>query len=77
MEDTFDVQRDHVKLLRLVAELLAPGGTIVFSNNYTKFKLDRDALKEFSIRDLSRDTLPKDFERNPKIHCCFELMRAS
>jgi len=49
MEDTFEVQRDHVKLLQLVANLLAPGGTILFSNNYTRFKLDRDALKEFDI----------------------------
>ena len=76
MEDNFEVQRDHVKLLKLVAQALAPGGAIVFSNNFTKFKLDRGALSEFTIEDISRATLPKDFERNPKIHCCYVLTRA-
>jgi 23S rRNA (guanine2445-N2)-methyltransferase / 23S rRNA (guanine2069-N7)-methyltransferase len=75
MEENFEVQRDHVKLLKLVAQLLAPDGAIVFSNNFTKFKLDREALKEFHVEDISRATLPKDFERNPKIHCCFVLTR--
>ncbi|MBC7984705.1 MAG: bifunctional 23S rRNA (guanine(2069)-N(7))-methyltransferase RlmK/23S rRNA (guanine(2445)-N(2))-methyltransferase RlmL [Candidatus Obscuribacterales bacterium] len=76
MEDTFEVQRDHVKLLELTATLLAPGGTIVFSNNYTRFKIDREALKEFHIDDITRATIPKDFERNPKIHSCFLVSRA-
>jgi 23S rRNA (guanine2445-N2)-methyltransferase / 23S rRNA (guanine2069-N7)-methyltransferase len=73
MEDDFDVQRDHVTLLQLAQRLLAPGGTIVFSNNYTRFKLDRDALCDFEIEDVTRKTLPKDFERNPRIHVCFVL----
>lgn len=75
MEDTFEVQRDHVKLLQLVGKLLAPGGTIVFSNNFTKFKLDRDGLAEFKIEDITEATIPKDFERNRKIHCCFLLSK--
>jgi len=75
MEDTFEVQRDHVKLLQLTATLLAPDGVMVFSNNFTKFKLDREALKEFAIEDISKATLPKDFERNPKIHSCFVVKR--
>ena len=73
MTDDFDVQRDHVRLLSLAAQLLAPGGIILFSNNYTRFKLDESALTAFAIRDLSRETLPKDFTRNPRIHTCFEL----
>lgn len=73
MEQDFDVQRDHVQLLTLAAQLLAPGGTIVFSNNYTRFRLDRDGLAAFDIEDIGRKTLPKDFERNPKIHACYVL----
>jgi 23S rRNA (guanine2445-N2)-methyltransferase / 23S rRNA (guanine2069-N7)-methyltransferase len=73
MEDDFDVQRDHVRLISLASRLLAPGGAIVFSNNYTRFKLDAAALGAFDIRDLTRETLPKDFERNPRIHACFLL----
>ena len=42
---TFDVQRDHADLLRVVCRrLLAPGGTLLFANNFRKFKLDADAL---------------------------------
>ena len=73
MADDFDVQRDHVKLLTLTAGLLAPGGTIVFSNNYTRFKLDREALAHLDVEDISRKTVPRDFERNPRIHSCFVL----
>lgn len=75
MEQDFDVQRDHVQLLTLAAELLAPGGAIVFSNNYTRFRLDRDGLAAFEIEDIGRRTLPKDFERNPRIHACYVLRR--
>jgi 23S rRNA (guanine2445-N2)-methyltransferase / 23S rRNA (guanine2069-N7)-methyltransferase len=73
MTEDFDVQRDHVSLLTSAAALLAPGGTIVFSNNYTRFKLDREALAAFEIEDIGRRTLPRDFERNPRIHSCFVL----
>jgi 23S rRNA (guanine2445-N2)-methyltransferase / 23S rRNA (guanine2069-N7)-methyltransferase len=75
MEEDFDVQRDHVRLIRLTSELLAPGGTLVFSNNYTRFKLAREELTEFEIKDWTRDTLPRDFERSPKIHSCFAITR--
>ncbi|MGD9841675.1 MAG: bifunctional 23S rRNA (guanine(2069)-N(7))-methyltransferase RlmK/23S rRNA (guanine(2445)-N(2))-methyltransferase RlmL [Steroidobacteraceae bacterium] len=75
MERDFEVQHDHVQLILWAAELLAPGGVIVFSNNYTRFKLDQYGLKDFQIQDWSRETLPKDFERNPKIHCCFAINR--
>jgi 23S rRNA (guanine2445-N2)-methyltransferase / 23S rRNA (guanine2069-N7)-methyltransferase len=73
MEDDFDVQRDHVQLLQAAARLLAPGGVIVFSNNYTRFKLDAGALTNFAIEDVTRTTLPRDFERNPRIHRAYIL----
>ncbi|WP_116810060.1 bifunctional 23S rRNA (guanine(2069)-N(7))-methyltransferase RlmK/23S rRNA (guanine(2445)-N(2))-methyltransferase RlmL [Steroidobacter cummioxidans] len=77
MEQDFDVQRDHVQLLTLAAQLLTPDGIIVFSNNYTRFRLDRDGLAAFEIEDIGRRTLPKDFERNPRIHACYVLRRRS
>ena len=75
MERDFEVQQDHVQLIRWADQLLATGGVIVFSNNFTRFKLDRHGLSDFDIQDWSRETLPKDFERNPKIHCCFAIRR--
>lgn len=73
MEQDFDVQRDHVQLLTLAAQLLAPDGVIVFSNNYTRFRLDREGLAAFEVDDIGRKTLPRDFERNPRIHSCYVL----
>jgi 23S rRNA (guanine2445-N2)-methyltransferase / 23S rRNA (guanine2069-N7)-methyltransferase len=77
MEREFDVQRDHVQLLRLVAALLEPDGVILFSNNYQRFKLDAESLADFEVEDLSRKTLPEDFRRNPKIHVAYLLRRRS
>ncbi len=73
MEREFDVQRDHARLLAMAARLLEPGGVIVFSNNFQKFKLDPAVAQAFEVEDLSRATLPEDFARNPRIHVCFLL----
>lgn len=73
MKEDFDVQRDHVRLLTDAAALLAPGGRIVFSNNYTRFRLDRAALAQFDVEDITARTLPRDFQRNLRIHRCFVL----
>ena len=71
----FDVQRDHVRLLQLCGERLLAGGTILFSNNYRRFKLDEAALGGFEIRDISAATIPFDFERNRRIHQAWELKK--
>ena len=73
MEGTFDVQRDHVALITDTMKLLAEHGTLVFSNNLRSFKMDREALADFVIEDITRQTIPKDFERNPKIHNCWTV----
>ena len=75
---TWDVQRDHVELLSRVSRVLAPGGQIVFSCNLRRFKLDEEALaaKGLVARNITQRTIPHDFERNPRIHCCFIVERA-
>jgi 23S rRNA (guanine2445-N2)-methyltransferase / 23S rRNA (guanine2069-N7)-methyltransferase len=73
MEGTFDVQRDHVDLIIKAVQLLAPGGMLIFSTNHRKFKLEQDFLRDFSVVDISRRTLPRDFERNPRIHSTWEI----
>ena len=77
MEKTFDVLRDHVELLTHLKALLAPGGTIVFSNNHRRFKLDMAALDELGLQveDVTKQTLPFDFQRNSKIHQCWVIKR--
>ena len=76
MQGTFDVQRDHVVLLKKTLQLLASDGILIFSNNLRSFKLDYEALSAFTIRDISKATLPKDFERNPKIHQCWRISKS-
>jgi 23S rRNA (cytosine1962-C5)-methyltransferase len=62
MEEELDIQRDHVSLIKECLRLLTPGGLIYFSNNYTRFQLDQEALQEAAIKDITRATTPFDFE---------------
>ncbi len=75
MSDTWDVQRDHVTLLRNALKCLNPGGEIIFSNNLRQFKMDITALQELglTVENISAKTLPEDYKRNPKIHNCWLL----
>lgn len=75
MQGTFDVQRDHVQLLRWAASLLSEGGELIFSNNFRKFRMESDALAELEIEDITAQTLPPDFARNPRIHNCWRIRR--
>ncbi|MGO9934725.1 MAG: 23S rRNA (guanine(2445)-N(2))/(guanine(2069)-N(7))-methyltransferase, partial [Steroidobacteraceae bacterium] len=71
MEGVLDVQRDHVGIIRRSLMLLRPAGRLVFSTNYTRFKLDAEALRDLVVEDISAATIPKDFERHARIHRCF------
>ncbi len=73
MEAEFDVQRDHVELINDAMALLEAEGILIFSTNNRKFRLDQENLSEWTVEDISRKTLPKDFERNPKIHYCWKI----
>jgi 23S rRNA (guanine2445-N2)-methyltransferase / 23S rRNA (guanine2069-N7)-methyltransferase len=73
MVDVHDVQRDHADLIDRCMALLAPGGLLVFSTNAQRFKLDSAIGERYATVDISRATLPRDFERNAKIHQCFEI----
>ena len=72
--DDFDVQRDHARLLRAAAARLSFGGTLYFSNNYRRFRLDEAALADvLDIEDITPSTLPPDFARNPRIHRAWRM----
>ena len=72
--DDFDVQRDHPALLRAAVARLAPGGLLLFSNNFRRFRLDEAAISAFAtVQEISADTLDPDFERNPRIHRTWEV----
>src|SRR6185312_5887284 len=75
MEGVLDVQRDHVGMIRRSLKLLREGGRLVFSTNYTRFKLDQAALADLEVQDIGAQTIPKDFERHARIHRCFVIRR--
>lgn len=72
-EQDWDIGRDHVELLARLAPLMAPGGTIYFSTNSRRFKLDDSALTALAAREISRQTVPEDF-RNQRIHRCWRMI---
>jgi 23S rRNA (guanine2445-N2)-methyltransferase / 23S rRNA (guanine2069-N7)-methyltransferase len=74
--EDFDVQREHVRLLRACVDRLTTEGVLYFSNNFRRFKLDAEAVAEFaSCEEITPQTIDPDFERNPRIHRCWRLMR--
>ncbi len=70
---TFDIQHDHGQIITAGMKLLAPGGLLLFSTNYRKFKLDQAISDRHDVSDISQKTIPPDFKRNKKIHHCFEI----
>jgi 23S rRNA (guanine2069-N7)-methyltransferase / 23S rRNA (guanine2445-N2)-methyltransferase len=73
MQGVLDVSRDHGALIDLCTQLLNPEGLLVFSTNAQRFKLDESLNERHAVTDISRATIAPDFERNPRIHRCFEI----
>ncbi len=72
MEETFDVQRDHVVLLKKLLKATTDDGKIYFSNNYRNFQIDRDALPATTVKDITNVTTPFDFQG--RLHrACFMI----
>lgn len=74
MEGVFDVQRDHVEMLSLLDDVLAPGGVMYFSTNFQRFRLDMDMLRGLSAEDITEATIPEDF-RDRKIHKAWRITK--
>jgi len=72
---SFDIQKDHPELILAAVNLLADGGTLIFSNNYRQFKMDFSRLSHLQIEDITASTMPPDFERNQKMHNCWLIRR--
>jgi 23S rRNA (guanine2445-N2)-methyltransferase / 23S rRNA (guanine2069-N7)-methyltransferase len=77
MSDTLDVQRDHAGLIRQAARRLAADGVLIFSNHLKQFRMDREVIAEagLDLEDITRQTIPRDFARNPRSHHCWRIRR--
>lgn len=67
----FDVQRDHYRLIKAAAMHLAPGGTLIFSTNFRKFKLDEDVRRDYIVEDITEQTIGFDFKNYGYVHRCY------
>jgi 23S rRNA (cytosine1962-C5)-methyltransferase len=75
MQESFDVQRDHGRLLAQVARLLSPGGRLVFSTNRRGFRLDATAAQLGTVEEITHRTVPPDFQRH-RPHRCWLITTA-
>ncbi len=73
METTFDVQRDHLVLMKELKRLLRRKGTIMFSNNKRGFQMDLAGIAALGLeaKEITALTQSEDFARNRQIHNCW------
>ena len=71
----FDIGRDHAALIDACARLLTKDGVLLFSNHFRKFKMDVEALPALELSNISKKTLPVDFQRDPRFHNSWRITR--
>jgi 23S rRNA (guanine2445-N2)-methyltransferase / 23S rRNA (guanine2069-N7)-methyltransferase len=64
MRDSFDVHRDHQKLIHSAMRHLAQDGTLIFSTNFRRFQMSPVIIKEFDVKEITEETIGLDFKRN-------------
>jgi 23S rRNA (cytosine1962-C5)-methyltransferase len=69
MDDFLDIQRDHVELINECIRILAEGGVLIFSTNFTQFRLDSAGIHSKQIKDITKATTPFDFSGKLKRQC--------
>jgi 23S rRNA (guanine2445-N2)-methyltransferase / 23S rRNA (guanine2069-N7)-methyltransferase len=70
---SFNIQDDHEKLLRLAMQRLSRSGQLLFSTNFRQFHLAESLMRDFTLREITRQTMPEDFRKKPPIHRCWEI----
>lgn len=69
MKDFLDIQRDHVDLVNKVLMAMKKDGVLYFSNNLRRFELDEPAIHASSIKNITAQTVPFDFQGKLLRHC--------
>ncbi|VFP88167.1 Ribosomal RNA large subunit methyltransferase K/L [Candidatus Erwinia haradaeae] len=73
MNNHFDIQRDHIKVIKHLKRLLHYRGSIIFSNNKQNFKMNITGLNLLNLKatELSSKTKPRDFSHSRPTHTCW------
>ncbi len=69
MEGVFEIQRDHDDIINQCLDILSPNGMLIFSTNYRDFELNYSTIHTGSIKDITNQTIPFDFEGKLKRKC--------
>ena len=69
MENTLDIQRDHVGIINVCLSILSENGVLIFSTNYRNFVLDTVQILSSNIKEITKQTTPFDFEGKLKRAC--------
>lgn len=69
MKDFLDIQRDHVEIVNKVLMAMKKDGVMYFSNNLRRFELDEPAINASSIKNITAQTTPFDFQGKLLRHC--------
>ena len=72
-QGTFDVQRDHVALLKRALNRLSPDGVLYFSNNFRRFEFNYPAFDAYTVQEMTRETIGFDFQRSASIHQAWRI----
>lgn len=73
MSGSFNVQRDHPRLLAALRAVLSPGGILYFSTNFQGFALQEAATRGLEVEELTPASIPEDFQRK-EIHRCWRMV---
>jgi 23S rRNA (cytosine1962-C5)-methyltransferase len=69
MKDILDIQRDHVEIINKVLLATKKEGVIYFSNNLRRFVLEEESIQAGSIKNITAQTVPFDFQGKLQRHC--------
>ena len=72
MQFEFDIQRDHLFVIRQAMRFLKKRGQLYFSSNSRKFHLD-DGLDEYDIENITHRTIPPDYKQRQNAHQCWVI----
>lgn len=67
----FNIQEDHVSLLRLVLDRMSPKGQVLFTTNCQAFQLEEWSIKQscqVEIKEMTFALTPSDFEKSRPFH---------
>ena len=76
MDQDWDVQKNHESMIDECMAILSDAGTLIFSNNYRRFKLAAKVTEKYAVENRTKWSIQRDFARNPKIHQCWFIKKS-